>query len=128
MKFTLTKPCANCPFRNDVLSQKGWLGDDRANSIYETLKAGGVFPCHKTVTYDDNDCFDDEDGDTFVHQESHIFCAGALIMLEKTGEAVGSNAIRIAERLGLYDHNKLDMESPVFSSQNELVNWHKNRN
>lgn len=35
-------PCANCPFRKDVL--KGWLGEDRMQEILSARS----FVCHKT--------------------------------------------------------------------------------
>lgn len=121
MKFNLKKPCSNCPFRNDKPKLKGWLGAERAGSIYDSIIEGAVFPCHKT---NDNES-QPENG--FVHQEKHQFCAGALILLEKTGDASKSNMIRMAERLRLYDKNILEMDAPVFDSRAALLAWHKRK-
>lgn len=109
----------NCPFCNDTPVSKGWLGAERMTEIYTCLEEGGVFPCHKTIKHGELDDYDEDD--TFIHQESHQFCAGALIMLEKTGDANKSRAIQIAERLGLYDKDALKMDSPVFESKDELI-------
>jgi hypothetical protein len=46
-------------------------------------------------------------------------CAGALILLEKLG--LPSNLMRVMERIRVYDRRKLDMESPVFDSWEEMV-------
>lgn len=119
MKFNLKKPCKDCPFRNDKEHQKGWLGGDRAAEIYDALVSGDVFPCHKTHDYSEND------GGEFAHQTDHQFCAGALIMLEKTGDAMRSQAIRIAVRLRLYTPSEMDMNSPVFSSSTDFIDWHE---
>ena len=37
MKFNLTAPCKDCPFRTDIPSQEGWLGYERAEGIAEAL-------------------------------------------------------------------------------------------
>jgi len=68
--------------------------------------ANGAFHCHKT-----GDC-DDETGDFIPKPDgSSLACAGALIFLEKRGRT--SNIMRIMERLGQYDHTKLDMNADV---------------
>ena len=134
--FDLVGPCKDCPFRNDKAHQKGWLGTDRAKGIYESLLAGDVFPCHKTTTTEQT-CSDydeyDDDGNPIENPDKHRlypgnqFCAGALILLEKTEDAQLSRAVQMAERLGLYDRNKLRIdESPVFSTEEEFLNWHDN--
>lgn len=104
MKFELRKPCANCPFRTDI---EFYLGESRAKEIADGItKKGQTFTCHKTLDYDG-------EGNTVVGSKSQ-HCAGALIMLEKTERP--NQMMRIAERLGLYDHTKLDMNSPVFEN------------
>jgi len=55
----------------------------------------GDFPCHKTTV-------EDEDGDLVANKDSK-HCA--LIFMEKIGET--TQMMRIAERLGMYDMNKL---------------------
>lgn len=132
--FDLVGPCKDCPFRNDKAHQKGWLGSDRAQGIYDSLKAGEVFPCHKTTTAEQT-CMDDEDYDDDGNPienpnkgrlyRGNQFCAGALVLLEKTKDADYSRAVQIGERLGLYKRDKLRIEdSPVFDTELEFVNWH----
>ena len=54
-----------------------------------------------------------EDGPNAEH------CAGALIFLEAQEQP--NQMMRIAERLGLYDRRKLDMESPVFDDADAMA-------
>lgn len=129
--FDLVGPCKNCPFRNDKLEQKGWLGSARAQDIFDNLKDGGFFPCHKTHDYvqdeEDYNEYDDEceNEPKFKIQDQHQFCAGALILMEKTGAADRSQIIQIAERLRMYKKDKLRIDaSPVFNSELEFVQWH----
>lgn len=68
------------------------------------LIGNGSFHCHKTGEHDD------ESGD-FVPTENSSHCAGALIFLEHRKQP--NQMMRIAERLGLYDHTKLNMKAPV---------------
>ncbi len=112
MKFTMTSPCGNCPFRSD---KPFFLAEGRAEEITNNLLSGGTFPCHKTVDYDHPD---DEDGEGVVTDDS-IHCAGALIMLEKMESP--SQMMRIAERLGMYDRTKLKMDAPVYDSADEMI-------
>ena len=72
----------------------------------ERLKdfASGEFPCHKSAA------LSEETGD-FNATDSSVHCAGALIFNEKRGSH--HQMMRIVERLGMYDHTKLDMKAPV---------------
>ncbi|TQC94701.1 hypothetical protein FK216_15575 [Moraxellaceae bacterium AER2_44_116] len=118
MKFTLSKPCANCPFRTDKPEQEGWLGGERAQEIADDICNGNkTFSCHKTVEHD-------EDGQA-VNRMTEIHCAGALIMLEKMGMTNENNMLRIAQRLHLYDVSTLDMDSPIFGDESAFVDWHE---
>lgn len=110
-KFKLIRPCAKCPFRTDV---PGYLRRERAQEIAESVANGAEFPCHET-TVDDGD-------DNLIAGENSQFCAGALITMEKAGGA--NQHMRIAERLGVYDAERLDMEAPVYGSLHEFVNHH----
>lgn len=116
MKFTLTKPCKDCPFRTD----NGFiLRNDRVEEICESLEVfQQSFPCHKTTQHDD-------DGET-IPQDGEIHCAGALIMLEHM--QAPNQMMRIAERLGMYDRRTLDMEAPVFSNTDEMMDAYRVRN
>lgn len=107
-----------CPFRIDC---GGYLTKARAQQIGKALtENGGAFPCHKTTK-----CVEDDDGfSEMVTTESSQHCAGALLMLENEGRAPENQMVRIAERLGLYDHTKLDRSAPVVKSVAEFVQLH----
>ena len=100
MKFDLIHPCANCPFRSDIAF---YLHRARKQEIANGLLRDQTFTCHKTVDYSD-----DEPRDTSSSQH----CAGALIILERLERP--NQMMRIAERLGLYDRRRLDMNAPVY--------------
>ena len=38
--------------------------------------------------------------------------------------AIQNNAIRMAERFGMYNHKELKMDSPVFKTGLEFIKWH----
>lgn len=128
--FDLVAPCKNCPFRNDIPHQRGWLGSARAQDIFDNLKQGGFFPCHKTTAKDPEEEFDEggeEYEPKFKLYDHHQYCAGALIMLEKEGIAPTLQPIQVAERLGFYNRGKLRIDnSPIFESGEEFVKWHGN--
>ncbi len=103
MKFDMIVPCHDCPFRRlNGIKLKGSRIKEIAGMMLNS--AGGVFPCHKSVDYDD---FDEE----AVYHDStgETHCAGALIFAEKHNTA--TQMMRIAERLGGYDHTKLSPEA-----------------
>jgi hypothetical protein len=102
MDYKLVKPCSNCPF----LKEDGVpLRKTRIRQIGGMMlnSQGGTFPCHKTVDYQD---YDDED----EIPQGHRHCAGALIFAEKCNRS-GTQMMRIAKRIGLYDRRKLDAAS-----------------
>lgn len=103
MKYDLRKPCDLCPFRND--DKRLYVDTERLAEF-----AAGAFCCHKTTESDD-------DG-SFTPKPDSQHCAGALIFLEKQNPP--NQMMRIAERLGLYDRTKLDMDAPVFGSLEEV--------
>jgi len=105
--FRLKKVCANCPFRSDKLFTG--LTPSRVTEIAESIRDGSVFHCHATLDYDR---LDDEDRSSPVVEKSQ-FCAGALATMEKGDEP--NQAVRIGERLGLYDPQEFDWETqPVY--------------
>jgi hypothetical protein len=108
--YALTTPCHNCPFRNDI---DPYLRAERAREIAASLRNSGEFTCHKTVTFGD-----DDDEPQPVHTGREQQCAGAAIILEKEG--MPGQMMRISERLGLYDRDRLDMQAPVYES---LTAW-----
>lgn len=108
MNFNLKKPCADCPFRTDKPHQKGWLGRERAQEIADAItQLDGTFTCHKTLQQP---------------QALQQHCAGAMIMLEHLEQP--NQMMRIAERLGLYDHTQLNMTAPTHSTVEDFVDFH----
>lgn len=104
--YGMTTPCDQCPFRSDV---RPYLRKARVREIEESLERG-EFPCHKTAQYD-------EDGEP-TRSGDEVHCAGALILMEKEGRS--SQMMRIAERIGMYDPSKLNMNAPVYESFDEM--------
>lgn len=104
--FKLTAPCRDCPFRSD---RPFPLRPERGEEIAHALLSDGSFHCHKTVDYSD-----DEPSSVGAQE-----CAGSLIILERMGAP--HQMMRIAERLGMYDHTKLDMDAPVYDDLDEWV-------
>lgn len=92
MKYTLTSPCDQCPY----LIGSGFT--------YASLlaHASGQFGCHKACELKDG---------VYQPLPGTPHCAGVLIFLEKRNKP--HQMMRIAERLGMYDRTKLDMNAPV---------------
>ena len=111
MNFTLSRPCAKCPFRKDI---RAYLRKARVVEIVTALKTGGTFSCHETVHLND-------DGDPVQPMPEEQFCAGAMVMLENAEIAPLNQMVRIAERLGFYKPEKLDRESPVFDCFTDMI-------
>ncbi|RST57658.1 hypothetical protein D5F11_021600 [Siminovitchia terrae] len=95
MKFDLKTPCKDCPFIKGSSTNKT-LAEDRIEGIVDDIRAGMTFTCHKTLQ---------------KHTSEQQHCAGALIFLEKENKP--NQMMKIAERLGLYDHRKLKMNVEI---------------
>lgn len=113
MKFNLKQPCKDCPFiRTGTMFQS--LSPGRMEGIVHSItEKGQTFPCHKTINYGERDTLN----------EQH--CAGALLYVERLNETKGyqtNQMLRIAERLGLYDHSILNMDYPDIIKEDDL-NW-----
>jgi len=106
MRYDLTTPCESCPFRKDVHMH---LRPERVVEIVTGLFSDITFACHKTST---------QIGRTSRHRDAK-HCVGALIFLENHGHA--HQMMRISERLGLYDHTKLDRSTPVYESMRDMI-------
>ena len=104
--YCLTTPCPKCPFRNDI---PAYLTFDRAMEIGGSE---GEFHCHLTTDSDD------ETGEGISTPSSKV-CAGFLILREKMGQP--NQMMRIAERLGMYEAPKLDMNAPVYEDVYEMA-------
>jgi hypothetical protein len=98
MRYTMTKPCDECPF----------LEGDGFTKESLDAHSSGEFACHKQ-------CEIDDDGMFVAKNEKTQHCAGALIYLEKQNRP--HQMMRISERLGLYDRTKLDMSAPVVEAK-----------
>lgn len=102
-QFSLKKPCANCPFRND--GQAIDLMPGRKEEIIESLLNGEsmTFSCHKTVYRPDGVNFND-DGEYTPKEVSH--CPGAAAVARKFGR--DTVAVQVASRLGFIDEDHYD--------------------
>lgn len=111
--YDLQKPCDACPF---LKTAKHGLHKSR---LAEIIESNGVFPCHKTLLYDDS-------GESIELPTSQA-CAGYLIFMEKIGAS--SQMMRIAERLNLYVPEKLmsndEVTDLVCDTFRELVKVHR---
>jgi hypothetical protein len=111
MKYDLHTPCSNCPF----LKEGGIkLRYERIEEISQMMLSsqGGDFPCHKTTKYS-------EAQDDRVATRKSLHCAGALIYAEKQGTA--TQLMRISERLGMYDHTKLEGHDLVWDCEEDWL-------
>lgn len=95
MNYGMKTPCDECPFLND-----SGFDQDRLEEL-----CSGEFPCHKACDLNDEGQFVAKPSGKTPH------CAGALIYLEK--DDAPHQMMRIAERLGMYDRTKLDMDADV---------------
>lgn len=102
MRFDLHQPCDQCPF---LRSGGVRLRAERIEEIVETMlcSQGGTFTCHKTLGARREPCH----------------CAGALIFMEKHDTA--TQIVRIMERLGMYDRDKLRGHEKVFDNLEEML-------
>ena len=100
MNYKLTTPCKSCPYL--IGSGFTWAS--------LKLHASGEFGCHNVCD------LNDETG-TYEPHHKTPHCAGALIFLEK--QNAPHQMMRICERLGMYDRNKLNMNALVISNQKD---------
>ena len=121
--FKLKKPCKNCPFRNDLGREyRGWLNRS-CEGIKDSLIYGKTFTCHKTTSSNDEE---EEDYKNRKIQKGEQFCAGALILMHKSGDAKRSRSIMQATHIfRLLDSKQLDMNAPVFNNFDEFIEFHK---
>ncbi len=113
MNYTLTSPCAHCPFRKDI---PAYLTKRRVQGFKEALVDDQqTFACHETTKHRGGDNPFNEGAVTADTQH----CAGAMVLLERLEKP--NQMMRIAERLGLYDRRKLNMEAPVFKNFRDMI-------
>lgn len=107
MKFDLKRPCKDCPFVQGSSTNKT-LAEGRIEEIVHSIvEEDAHFQCHKTL-----DFYSDK-------KVPAQHCAGATIFLERIGEHGKPNQfMRIAERLGIYDRSKIQMDfEPLIKSE-----------
>lgn len=110
MRFDLTTPCKDCPFRTDITF---YLTRGRVYEIWSGITdLDGTFSCHKTVEYDD-------DGNHVRSNPKEQHCAGAMIALMKLEQP--NQMMRIAGRIGSLDLDNLDMDAPVFDDVEDMA-------
>lgn len=111
MKYNKTIPCPSCPF---LKSGGIRLSKSRAKQIGSMMlsSAGSSFPCHQTTTEEERRAA--TRSNDFYPRDYHIHCAGALIFAEKNGSA--TQMMRICERIGMYDAEKLMSNKEVVAS------------
>lgn len=102
-ELNMKKPCKDCPFLKGSSTNRT-LHPHRIAGIIEDIRNDKSFTCHKTLPYY---------GEKSAKKEEH--CAGALIMLEK--EDNPNQIMRIAERVGMYDRTKLDMDADIINPE-----------
>jgi hypothetical protein len=102
-QFALTKPCANCPFRNDAAAID--LKPGRREQIIKDLLAGKdqTFHCHKTVYRDDNRNHDEEGN---YRPLDICQCPDAAAVARKCGR--DTVMVQVATRLGVIAQNHYD--------------------
>lgn len=110
--FALTTPCVDCPFRKDIAF---YLTPKRRREIAEHLRHDGTFQCHKTTDgeWDDQGIYHPTDNE--------IHCAGALLVLLKSGELAANWRLRTAVGWQLLDLDALDQTAQVFATLDDFI-------
>lgn len=72
MRFDLTEPCSQCPFRR--ASCPGWTGPFEPAELLGAIR-DRPFPCHPTIARDDQR----------IEEDTLQSCAGAAIFLNNSG-------------------------------------------
>jgi hypothetical protein len=113
MNFDLVRPCGDCPFRSD---KRAYLRPERVREILGGGKGrqhwpACSFPCHRTIVYDE--------GDRATIPPSAQQCAGVMIILTREGR--WNDAMQVAQRFGLWDPARLDLDAPVHASTQAAI-------
>lgn len=109
MKYNLTKPCNECPFRRESLA--GWLGPWDPDDLLRVI-GNSTFPCHRTVKPED---YHNEDA---PHLES---CAGMAIFLNNKVERSRNDSNRCHQEL----LRGSEHAPSVFRTGTEFLDHHK---
>lgn len=117
MRFDLTRPCGDCPFRSD---KPFFLSRDR---MCEILGGGAhrwpaaSFPCHKTIIYGDDE--EDTGNSKTVIPPTAQHCAGVMAILHRENRP--NDAMQLAERVGPWNPSKLDPDAPFYASTQAAI-------
>jgi hypothetical protein len=113
MKFTLKRPCSNCPFIKGTSME---LQPGRMEGIVEHIKSDyNVFPCHKTTKHDE-----DEEGESItVPHDKEQACMGALAYAYRHHGVIPVMA-RLAIRYGELDIKTIEVN---FKNLEEPGKW-----
>lgn len=118
VEFKLIAPCSNCPFRSD---RRFYLRKERAVEISQSILTDKTFICHKTANGEYVE--DEKTGEeTYINGENEQHCAGALITLAKAGQLWDNFLYRLAVKAGIFDPDKLKVDSPVYATLEDFVN------
>jgi hypothetical protein len=117
MRFDVTTPCGECPFRRHghraVRLTKGRIFEVAGNMLDPD---GSSFSCH-------NACHGErDDADGYRPSVDDIHCVGALVFAERHRNQ--TKAMQIAERIGLYDPAKFRSRKQrqlVFATMTEML-------
>lgn len=119
MRFDLTTPCKNCPFRNDE-TRITFSCRERAEEIEESAYRNG-FPCHLSAVLEE-----DEDESGFIAGPNTQHCVGYIIMQLKSGSTewpgIG-NDDELGEKLA----QQVDWNAPVFENEDEFLDANEGR-
>lgn len=90
----------------------------------DSLEGDGTFPCHRTVDYValDTDLAEksDDEQPVILPVEQRQHCAGALIVLKRSGHLYDNFMFRLAALSGMLDEDKLNMNAKTFSSLDDF--------
>lgn len=114
MRFDLTSPCGDCPFRSD---KPFHLSPERVRQILgggDHWWPAASFPCHRTIIYGD-----DENGDTTTIPPSAQQCAGVMAILHRENRP--NDAMQVVERWGLWNPAALDPTAPFYASTEDAI-------
>lgn len=112
-KLATSKPCAHCPFRNDV---RPYIRTSRVREIWEAAKRGDHFVCHETVDYD---------LPADAPDPGRRACAGFLIVARRDGLLNGLTYVQLAERLARVSFSKLNGREYVYRSAADMIAAHE---
>jgi len=116
VKFDLTRPCGNCPFRSDKPFHllPGRVREILGGGEGRRWWPAQSFPCHRTIVYGDG-----EDGDETTIPPTAQQCAGVMWILHKENRP--NDAMQLGERFGFWNPATLDPTAPFYNSTEDAI-------